>query len=445
MAIAPQGNLTNSSSSGSNQNYSTALYSLMILFFMMGFITCLNDILIPYMKVLFKLSYWQVNLINLCFFGAYGVMSIPGGRLVQKYGYKAIMIAGFVIAALGCALFFPAAILRMYGVFLGALFILATGVTLLQVAGNPYVSILGSPETSSSRLTLTQALNSLGTTVAPLLGTRVILSNLPDLPDEIKGARGYDNLSPELSTMLNDLLAKIDLSYLQGTYISIAGVFLALGAILFFMKLPVINQSESEIVSAKASESSSIWDYKHLIFGVGGIFVYVGAEVAIGSHIINYLEMPGVMGMSAKQAGDYVTYYWGGAMVGRFLGTVILAKFNPGKTLGVYAFGAVALILISIITTGVVSMWSLLLVGFFNSIMFPTIFTLAIKGIGKYTEQASGILCTAIIGGALVPLLFGTIADITDGNLKIALLIPIVCYLYIVWFGFKGHKTANEA
>ncbi len=295
MAIAPQGKIS-TSSSGSNQNYSTALYSLMILFFMMGFITCLNDILIPYMKVLFKLKYWQVNLINLCFFGAYGIMSIPGGKLVQKYGYKPIMIAGFMIAALGCALFFPAANLRMYGLFLGALFVLASGITLLQVAGNPYVAVLGSPETSSSRLTLTQALNSLGTTIAPILGTRVILSNLPDLPDEIKGAKSYDNLSPDLTLLLNNILDTIDLSYLQGTYISIAGVFAFLGVVLYFFKLPAIGHGEGEIDTAGEIQKSSIWGYNQLVLGMIGIFVYVGAEVAIGSHIINYLEMKEVMG-----------------------------------------------------------------------------------------------------------------------------------------------------
>jgi MFS transporter, FHS family, L-fucose permease len=440
MAITPQGNFSSSSSAGSNQNYSTALYSLMVLFFMMGFITCLNDILIPYMKVLFTLNYWQVNLINFCYFGAYGIMSIPGGKLVQKYGYKPIMISGFLIAAIGCALFFPAANLRMYGLFLGALFILASGVTLLQVAGNPYVAVLGSPESSSSRLTLTQALNSLGTTIAPILGTRVILSNLPDLPGELKGAKDYDNLPPDLALMLNNILEKIDLSYLQGTYLSIATVFALLGFVLLFIKLPAIGHGEGEIDTAGESVKSSIWEYRQLIFGIVGIFVYVGAEVAIGSHIINYLEMQEVMSMSAKEAGTYVTYYWGGTMVGRFLGTFILSKFNPGKVLGTYGLMAVGLITISIMATGVISMWTLLLVGFCNSLMFPTIFTLSIKGLGKYTDQASGILCTAIIGGALIPLLFGTVADSTGGNLKLALIIPIICYLYVAFFGFKGHK-----
>lgn len=443
MAIAPQGKISTSSSSGSNQNYSTALYSLMVLFFMMGFITCLNDILIPYMKVLFKLKYWQVNLINLCFFGAYGIMSIPGGKLVQKYGYKPIMIAGFLIAALGCALFFPAANLRMYGVFLGALFILASGITLLQVAGNPYVAVLGSPETSSSRLTLTQALNSLGTTIAPLLGTSVILAHLPELPDELKGAKSYDDLPSNLSAILNNILDSMDLSYLQGTYLGIAGVFALLGIFLYFVKLPAIGHGEGEIDTAGETQKASIWEYRQLVFGMIGIFVYVGAEVAIGSHIINYLEMKEVMNMTAKEAGNYVTYYWGGAMVGRFLGTLILNKFNPGKVLGTYGLMAISLVLISIASTGYIAMWTLLLVGFCNSLMFPTIFTLSIKGLGKYTDQASGILCTAIIGGALLPLLFGTIADTTGGNLKLALIVPILCYLYISFFGFKGHKPTE--
>jgi FHS family L-fucose permease-like MFS transporter len=441
MAIAPQGKINTSTTSGTSQNYSTALYSLMVLFFMMGFITCLNNILIPYMKVLFVLKYWQVNLINLCFFGAYGIMSIPGGKLVQKYGYKPIMIAGFLIAAVGCGLFYPAAEVRMYGLFLGALFVLGSGLTLLQVAGNPYVAILGSPETSSSRLTLTQALNSLGTTVGPLVGGSIILANLPEMPDALKAVKGYDNLPSELNLILIDFLEKIDLSYLQVTYIIIASVFALLGVVLYFIKLPAIGHGEGEIDTDGEIEKSSIWGYKQLVLGAVGIFVYVGAEVSIGSHIISYLGMNEVMAMTAKQAGGYVTFYWGAAMVGRFLGTIILAKFNPGKTLGVYGLMAISLLILSIISTGFVSMWTLLMVGFCNSLMFPTIFTLSIKGLGKYTEQGSGILCTAIVGGALIPLLFGTVADLTGGNLKLALLIPILCYFYISYFGFKGHKT----
>lgn len=424
-----------------NKSYRPALNSLMVLFFMMGFITCLNDILIPYLKVIFKLNYTQVNLINLCFFSAYFFMSIPGGRLVQKYGYKAIMITGFVIAAIGAGLFYPAAELKVYGLFLGALFILATGITLLQVAGNPYVSVLGTPETSSARLTLTQALNSLGTTIAPLVGTYLILSNLPEMPLALKGLKSYSDLSPQLNALLNGVLEKTELVYLQGVYVVIAAVLLSIGGMLFMMKLPAIGRGDGEISTGGIKEKSSIWQYKHLVLGMIGIFTYVGAEVAIGSHIINYLEMKDVMGMAAEKAGTYVAYYWGGAMVGRFIGTVILGKFNPGKVLGIYGFAAIGMIGISIMTTGIVSMWTLLAVGFFNSLMFPAIFTLSIKGLGKYTDQASGLLCTAIVGGAVLPLLFGAIADATGGNLKMALIVPVVCYLYISYFGFSGHKA----
>ncbi|MBO9698852.1 MAG: sugar MFS transporter [Sporocytophaga sp.] len=443
MAIsAPSGKIS-SANLDSNQKYGTALSSLMVLFFMMGFITCFNDILIPYLKVIFKLNYTQVNLINFCFFGAYFVMSIPGGKLVEKYGYKAMMITGFVIAAIGCILFFPAAELRIYGLFLGALFILATGVTLLQVAGNPYVAVLGPPSTSSARLTLTQALNSLGTTIAPIIGTRIILSNLPKMPKELNGLKSYSDLPENLNAMLNSILEQTKLIYLQGTYLSIAAVLLIIGGALFIMKLPAIGHGEGEVSTEGLSEKSSIWGYRHLILGIIGIFAYVGAEVAIGSHIINYLEMKDVMGISADEAGYFLPYYWGGAMVGRFIGTVILSKFNPGKVLGIYAVGAISLILISIATHGSISMWTLLLVGFCNSLMFPTIFTLAIKGVGKFTEQASGLLCTAIVGGAILPLLFGKVADIT-GDLKMAMIIPIVCYVYISFFGFKGHKPVEN-
>ena len=444
MAIsAPSGKIT-SHSNHTGQDYGTARYSLMVLFFMMGFITCFNDILIPYMKVIFKLNYTQVNLINLCFFSAYFFMSIPGGKLVQKYGYKAIMITGFVVAALGCILFYPAAELKVYSLFLGALFILATGITLLQVAGNPYVAVLGSPETASARLTLTQALNSLGTTIAPLIGTYLILSNLPQMPEELQGLRSYADLPTHLNDLLNKLLEGTKLIYLQNTYLSIAGVLLVIGGVLYIMKLPAIGHGDGEISTEGIEEKKSIWEYRNLILGMVGIFTYVGAEVAIGSHIINYLEMKEVMSLSAHDAGHYVSYYWGGAMVGRFLGTIILSKFNPGKVLGTYCIMAITLILVSIMSHGFVSMVTLLLIGFFNSLMFPTIFTLAIKGLGKYTDQASGLLCTAIVGGAIVPLFFGAIADATQGNLKIALCIPLLCYLYIAYFGFAGHKIKSK-
>ena len=444
MAIGASSARVSNVSSGSNQNYSTALYSLMVLFFMLGFITSFNDILIPYLKVMFKLNFVQANLINFCFFGAYFVMSIPAGKLVVKHGYKAIMILGFVIAAIGAFLFFPAAAYKTYGLFLGALFILATGITLLQVAGNPYVAVLGTPETSSARLTLTQALNSLGTTIAPMVGTYFILSHLPALPKEITDQKDLSTLTPELDNLLDSILAKTNLMYLENTYLLIGGALFLIGCILFLMKLPAIGHGEGEVSTEGIVEKSSIWAYRHLVLGIAAIFAYVGAEVAIGSHIVSYLSMENVMGYTESAAGEYIKFYWGGAMVGRFAGTYILSKVNPGKLLGLYAVVAISLVLISIVTTGYVSMWSLLGVGLFNSLMFPTIFTLSIRGLGKYTEQASGLLCTAIVGGALLPLLFAAIADGTHGNLKLAMIVPIVCYVYISFFGFKGHVPKNN-
>jgi len=395
-------------------NYTPALASLTVLFFMMGFITCLNDILIPYLKAIFQLSYTQANLINLCFFGAYFVMGIPAGKLVQRIGYKGGMLAGFLIAALGAFLFYPAADSRSYGLFLGALFVLATGVVLLQVAGNPYVSILGPAKSAPARLTLTQAFNSLGTTVAPLLGSALILSNLPDLDTAASAAA-------------------IDVKAVQIPYLCIGAVLIVISVLLGMLKLPVITLAHTE-----EDPNRRAYHYRHLVFGVIGIFAYVGGEVAIGSHIVSYLNLPDVMSLTPKIAGDKVAYYWGGAMVGRFLGAYLLNKFNPGRLLALNSLGAVILVLISVSTTGEIAMWSLLAVGLMNSIMFATIFTLAVAGLGRNTEEASGLLNVGIVGGAVIPLLFGLVADAS--TLRWAFILPVLCYAYIMWYGLKGHK-----
>lgn len=392
------------------QNYTSALASLTVLFFMMGFITCLNDILIPYLKAAFSLTYTQGNLINLCFFGAYFVMGIPAGELVHKIGYKGGMLAGFLLAALGCALFFPAADSRSFGLFLGSLFVLASGIVLLQVAGNPYVAILGPPQSAPARLTLTQAFNSLGTTIAPFVGSALILSQLP-----------------------KDPTAQVDVRAVQIPYLYIAGVLVVIAALLAIIKLPKISFADGA-----AKDGRRAWNFTHLVLGCVGIFTYVGAEVAIGSHIVSYLESPSVMGMSAEAAGHMVSYYWGGAMVGRFAGAYLLNQFNPGKLLAFNAIGAIVLVLVSIGTTGELAMYSLLAVGLMNSIMFATIFTLAVAGLGRHTEEASGLLNVAIVGGAVVPLLFGKLADVE--SLQVAFLLPVVCYAYIVWYGLRGHK-----
>ena len=412
---------TDAASLAAAPRYTSALSAVTTLFFLWGFITSLNDILIPYLKVIFQLNYTQVNLINLCFFGAYFLMSIPAGRLVARVGYKRGMLLGFGVAALGAFLFYPAADQRVYGLFLGALFILASGITLLQVAANPYVAILGPPASASARLTLTQAFNSVGTTLGPILGTRLLLSHLP---------QPGSALSP----------AAIDVRAVQTPYLIIGGMLLFISLLLSRVNLPQIAPAASDTTDTGRSQA---WHYRHLVLGVLGIFAYVGAEVAIGSHLVNYFALPSVMSMPASEAGSQVAFYWGGAMVGRFAGAYLLNKFSPGKLLAFNAAGAVALIALSVSSSGALAMWSLLAVGLMNSIMFSTIFTLAVAGLGRHTENASGLLCTAIVGGAVVPVLFGAVAD--GPGLRLAFVLPAICYAYIAWYGLRGSRQAATA
>ena len=405
-----------SESGGASPRYTSALASLTVLFFMMGFITCLNDILIPYLKGLFTLSYAKVNLVNFCFFGAYLVMGVPAGQVVKRFGYKKGMLLGFVVAGLGCFLFYPAAESRTFSLFLGALFVLATGIVMLQVAGNPYVSILGPPETASSRLTLTQAFNSLATTIAPFLGSWLILSHLPDLKQ----------LTPIQA-------AALDVTSVQYLYLGIGVVLIVISLLLSFLKLPTIAHAP-----APAGDTNRAWSYRHLLLGLVGIFTYVGAEVSIGSHLVSYLGQPGVMNMTAQKAGYMVMFYWGGAMVGRFVGIGVLRRFRPGQVLAFNAVGAMVLVLLSVSTTGYAAMLTILAVGLMNSIMFPVIFTLAVAGLGRHTEEASGLLSAAIVGGAVVPVLFGIMAD--GPGLRWAFILPVLCYCYILWYGLRGSR-----
>lgn len=393
-----------------------ALASLTTLFFMWGFITCLNDILIPYLKGMFSLSYTQAMLIQFCFFGAYFVMSIPAGKLVSKIGYQYGIVVGLVVAAIGCALFYPAADAHVYELFLFALFVLACGITILQVSANPYVSVLGSAKTASSRLTMTQAFNSLGTTVAPIFGGWLILSEVSQATAE-----------------------QVKLPYLI-----LSASLLVLAVIFAFLKLPKLGKADStESVQVDDSfvDLGSVWQYRHLILGALGIFVYVGAEVAIGSFLVGFLTLDHIAALSEQQAAHYISYYFAGAMVGRFAGAAIMQKVNAHTVLACHALLAVVLILVAMTGQGALAMWAILLVGLCNSIMFPTIFSLALQGLGKYTSQGSGILCLAIVGGAVIPLLQGFLAD--NIGVQLALLIPIGCYIYITYFALFGSKVSS--
>ena len=404
-----------SSQTTQSQNNTLALGVLTSLFFMMGFITCMNDILIPHLKKIFDLSYTQAMLVQFCFFTAYALMSIPAGKLVEKIGYKGGVISGFLIAALGCVLFYPAAGSASYPIFLGALFILATGIVLLQVAGNPYVTLLAKPGKESTTLTLIQAFNSLATTVAPPLGAALIF---------------VDATASKVQQV----------SSVQIPYLGLAGFMVLLAVVVAMIKLPDARQIANQETEHNHDGKTSVWQYKHMILGAVGIFCYVGGEVAIGSMMINVLEK--VAGLSHETGANYLAIYWGGAMVGRFVGTAVLNKFEPNKCLAFNASVVVVLILLAILLGGKVAMWCLLCIGLFNSIMFPTIFSLGTKGLGKFTGQASGIICTAIVGGAIIPVAQGAFAD-TIGLLP-AYFVSAVCYCYIVYFALKGYKADEK-
>jgi FHS family L-fucose permease-like MFS transporter len=393
-----------------------ALYALTSLFFMWGLITSLNDILIPHLKGAFSLNYVQAMLIQFCFFGAYFVMSLPSGKLVERIGYQRGIVLGLVTAAVGCLLFVPAASARAYGFFLAALFVLASGITLLQVAANPYVAVLGPPETASSRLTLTQAFNSLGTTIGPLIGSALILSAAP-AADVVSDAQSV-----------------------QKPYMGLAATLVLLAVAVTLLRLPR-NPGEtapSADAAPAAGEASSAWRYRHLVMGAVAIFVYVGAEVAIGSFLVSLMHQPQIAGLEEQVAGRYLALYWGGAMVGRFIGAAVMRRIRPGTALAFNAALAALLLLVAITFSGKVAMWSLLAIGLCNSIMFPTIFALGIDGLGRHTGAGSGVLCMAIVGGALVPVLQGFIAD--HATLLASFLVPVACYAYIAWYGISGHR-----
>ena len=404
-------------SAHSQQNHTPALVVLTTLFFMMGFITCMNDILIPHLKDIFDLTYVQAMLIQFCFFTAYAIMSIPMGYLVGKIGYKNGVISGFVLTAIGCLLFYPAAGSHSYATFLGALFILASGVTLLQVAGNPYVTLLSKPGKESATLTLVQAFNSLGTTIAPQIGAFLILA---DATRTVSKAE--------------------QISSVQIPYLGLAGLLIILAVFVKMIRLPDANKIAEEESEHNHDGKHSVWQYCHLVFGAAGIFCYVGAEVSIGSLLVSVLGY--LKGLDHASAAKYLSFYWGGAMVGRFLGSAIMAKIAPNRYLAFNATAAVALLGVSMLAgkaSADVAMWALLAIGFFNSIMFPTIFSLATKGLGRFTSSASGVLCTAIVGGAVVPVVQGWAAD-TYG-LMISFVVSAICYVYIVFFAIKGYKA----
>ena len=437
--------------------------SLIILFFLWGLLTSLNDILVPHMKAAFDLQHWQAQLIQFFFFGAYFLMSWPAGRVIQKVGYKRGIVIGLLLMGLGCFVFYPASIVKVYGVFLLGLFILASGITILQVAANPYVAIIGPPETAASRLNLAQGFNSLGHTIAPLFGAWLILQN-----QEV-----------------------VDVQTVQGPYVFLALALIVIGLIFRYLHLPVIEYAEPE------RKGFSLWRYPHLYLGAIAIFCYVGAEIAIGSFLVEYFKSEPTIALTNKVAGSHVSFYWGGAMVGRFLGAIALGgkktfgqravqmlpipalavlvvyvvamvndlplsmvggfaimlglnylaflfgKHTSQGLLSFFALCCMALLGATMLGHGAVALWAVLGVGLFNSIMWSNIFTLAIRDLKQYTSMGSSLLVMMIVGGALIPLLQGVMAD-TGLGVKGSFLIPFVAYAYLVFYGLRGYLRTSS-
>ena len=433
-----------------HSNYARAFSVVTSLFFMWGFITVLVDSLIPRLREIFELTYFEAGLVQFAFFIAYGIASLPAGALLSRIGYKNGILVGLATMGVGCLLFWPAASLRVWPLFLFGYFVLAGGMTILQVAANPYVSVLGPAQGAASRLNLSQAFNSLGTSIAPLIGAMFILSDNIKTSMEIKALNEADRLAYFAG----------EAAAVEGPFMVLAGCLLALAAFIAFANLPTV------LTEKNVGTYRQVLKNKRLLMGAIAIFLYVGTEVAIGSYLVNYfLDMDlaeairnsgpmnrfcaALLGKDLGQVDQkgivaaFVMFYWIGAMVGRFVGALLTKAFSPGKVLVAFGAGAITMVLASMLTLGFVSMATILLVGLFNSIMFPTIFTLAIEQLGDMKPKGSGILCTAICGGAFIPPLYGLFTDLA--GFKLAFLLLVACYGYIMYYGWAPHNTVGRA
>jgi FHS family L-fucose permease-like MFS transporter len=393
------------------------------LFFAFGGITSLNDVLIPKLKALFTLSYAEVMLVQSAFFAAYFIVSIPAAALVRRIGYMRSASVGLLTMTAGCLLFVPASAKGIFTLFLLALFVLAVGITTVQVVANPLISMLGRAATASSRLTFAQAFNSLGTTIFPYVGSMLILGSLATV-DPAK-----------LSGEALDAFRGVETRVIVHTYLGLAIALLVLAAVVWLRRKALV---ETPAPATPILRAFNLLTRPRFAFGTLCIFLYVGGEVAIGSLIVSYLMQSSVLGVAAEEAGKHVPFYWGGAMVGRFIGAYVLRLFAPGKVLACVAAVVIALLTFSALSSGSASGWALLSIGLFNSIMFPTIFTLASEGLGTRAAEGSGVICMAIVGGAIVPLVTGKAADLW--GLKQSLAVPAVCYFGILAFGLFARR-----
>ena len=406
------------------------------LFFMVGFLTCLNDIVIPHLKSIFDLNYAEAMLVQFAFFTSYFVFSYPSGTIVEKFGYKKTMVVGLLIMACGAAGFIPAAKLAVFGIFLGALIVLAAGMTVVQVAVNPYVTVIGPAATASSRLNLAQAFNSFGTFIAPFLGGLVILGGATQLTPE-----RIHTLSAVKLQAYSELQAHTVILPYLGMALVLVLLAIALASVRLQPRTSVAERTQDFRPGAFAealTTPDSIWRHPWLLSGAAGIFTYVGAEVAIGSLLVNYMGLSNIGGLKEATAANYLMVYWGGAMIGRFIGSAVLQRVKTGKLLTLNAAVAFTLVITSTLTHGHTAMFALLFVGICNSIMFPSIFTLGIQDLGPLTSKGSSLMIAAIVGGALIPEATGKLADII--GLHHAFIIPALCYVYIAAYGIASIK-----
>jgi FHS family L-fucose permease-like MFS transporter len=412
MAIGVAGEGSVSVVQAARRNYTIPLMLMVSLYFGIGFITALNDILVPHFKDLFHLTNVTALLVQFCFFGAYFVMSLPSGWIVGRIGYKRGIVVALSVMGLGLLLFLPASVIIFYPLFLFALFVVGSGLALLQVAINPYVGALGTPETASSRLNLAGGFNSIATTIAPKIGAVFIF---------IAAGASAAQLAHSV----------------RKPYIILAGCAFAMAIITAIVQLPDVIEKGG----AKSASDGSAWRFNHLRLGALAIFFYVGAEVAIGSVMINFLGQPSMGGLSHEAAARYVSFYWGGAMVGRFIGFVALKKIRAQRALAFVSLIASFLVIITVATHGHIAMWAIVLCGLCNSVMWPCIFPLSVQGLGRFTSQGSGILIMMVVGGAVIPEIQGFLAD--SFGYQPSFVIVLLCYVYILFFALRGHRNVN--
>ncbi|HUO60129.1 MAG TPA: sugar MFS transporter [Candidatus Acidoferrales bacterium] len=417
--------------STSTPSYIGPFITVTALYFIFGFITTLNMQLVPHLKSVFDLTWLQAALANFAFFTAYFVVASPTARLIDAIGYKKTMVVSLFVQVIGALLFVPASSLPNFWLFLAAVFIVGSGVAALQTSANPYVSALGPESSAPVRQNLAQAFNSIGATIAPIIAGTLILKHrvVMDAAELAKKTAG-EQLAYKASIA----------GTVRMPYLIIAAALVVLGVAVSLAHLPTIRASET---SSDEHKGESIWSYRHTVLATVGIFLYVGVEVGLAQFMVGYFGLKEVGGLAAGVAAGLTAYYWGGALVGRLLGSAVLTKVNAGLLLGFFGLAAAASVVISMLTTGQVSIWSLLVCGFFNSIMFPNIFALGITGLGPMTSKGSGLIMTAVVGGAIVPVILGGLVD--HLGFRMASVLPVICYLYIAFYGFVGHKPTKRA